>query len=121
LFCRNYRRYDDDVAALPVDQHELIALVAPRPVYVASASEDRWADPRGEFLSLAAAEPVYVLHGLPGLGVSAQPEPGRSVGQTMGYHLRRGEHDLTAWDWEQFLAFADRHGARGAPRAPRAD
>ena len=116
-FCRNYREYGDDVHALPVDQHELVALVAPRPVYVASASEDRWADPRGEFLALKHAEPVYALFGLEGLGVDAWPEPGRPVGHTMGYHLRPGGHDLTAYDWERFLDFADRHLRRGAAGA----
>jgi hypothetical protein len=107
-FCGNYHRYSQDVAALPVDQHMLLALVAPRPLYVASATEDRWADPKGEFLAARAAEPVYRLFGLEGLGVDAQPAPGKPVGRTIGYHLRAGKHDVTAWDWDRYLDFADR-------------
>jgi hypothetical protein len=116
-FCANYRRYDGDAASLPVDQHMLLALVAPRPLYVASATEDRWADPLGEFLAARAAEPVYRLFGLAGLGVERQPSPDTPVGQTIGYHLRTGPHDLTPWDWERYLDFADRHFGR-APAAP---
>jgi len=113
-FCRNFHRYSGDAAALPVDQHELIALVAPRPIYVASASEDRWADPRGEFLALKAAEPVYRLFGLPGLGTEEWPAPGQAAsGSAMAYHLRDGGHDLTAWDWERYLGFAEAHWSGG--------
>jgi hypothetical protein len=105
----NYRKYDDNEAALPVDQHELLALIAPRPLYVASAAEDRGADPRGEFLSAKHAGPVYQLFGKTGVGVADMPPVDQPVGGTLRYHVRTGGHDITAYDWAQFLDFADRH------------
>src|SRR5690606_13885850 len=108
-FCGNYRRYNDRVDELPVDQHMMLALIAPRPVYVASASEDRWADPKGEFLAAVHASPVYELLGRKGLGTTEMPGIHQPVGPTVGYHLRQGRHAVMAYDWDCWLDFADRH------------
>lgn len=112
-FAPRYRSYKDDASSCPVDQHLLIALAAPRPAYVASAVEDRWADPKGEFLSAKNAGPVFGLFGRKGVGVEEQPEVDQPVGESVGYHIRTGKHDVTLFDWERYMDFADRHGFRG--------
>lgn len=111
-FCDNFIQYGNNEGALPVDQHELIALIAPRPVYVASAVQDRWADPRGEFLGAKGAEPVYKLLGKEGLPAEDLPKIDEPVMGTIGYHIRSGVHDVTAFDWDQYIKFANKHFGR---------
>jgi hypothetical protein len=108
-FCANYGKYADHVDQLPVDTHELIALIAPRPAYITGAEDDRWADPKGEFLACVAAGPVYRLLGAQSLDTDQMPPLNKPVMHTIGYHYRTGKHEVTAFDWDQFMTFADMH------------
>lgn len=108
-FCPAFHQFNDGEDRSPVDQHMLIALMAPRPVYIASASKDLWADPGGEFLAAREASPAYEIFGRKGLGLREMPACSTSVGDCIGYHIRQGSHDLLVEDWNHFLQFIKKH------------
>jgi len=108
--CRNAWKFVGQEDDLPVDQHMLLACIAPRPVYVHSGVDDTWADGRGEYLSAYYASEVYRLLGKKGLTSEASPPVGEAIIRSdVGYHIRPGGHSIEMYDWERFLDFADYH------------
>lgn len=108
--CRNAWKFVNVEDDLPVDQHMLLAAIAPRPVYVASGQADTWADPRGEYASAYHASEVYRLLGKRGLTSPEPPAPNEPILKSeVGYHVREGGHSVEMYDWLRFLEFADLH------------
>ncbi len=106
-FCANYQKYGDHTDQMPIDQHELVALIAPRLVYLMTAEQDRWSDPREEFLSAVAAGPVFRLLDKDDLGTDQMPPLNQPIQHTIAYHYRSGKHELAAYDWEQIIVYVD--------------
>ncbi|BCX47410.1 acetylxylan esterase [Haloferula helveola] len=119
-FNGNFKTYNGKEGELPVDQHQLIALIAPRPVYVTSRDRDLWADPRGEYTSVVQAGPVYGLFGLEHITDPEMPplDTPLHIGST-GYHILTGKHNLDEQDWGHFLDFADGVFKRKTGEDPR--
>lgn len=108
-FCENYKQFNARENEMPFDQHEVVSLIAPRPVYIASASEDNWSDQKGEFLGGKYAEPVYALYGEQGIGIDEMPPVDVPYNKGyVAYHIRKGPHAVLTYDWDQFLSYADR-------------
>ena len=106
-FCTNYQKWGDHVDQIPVDTHELVALIAPRFVYLMTAEQDQWSDPKGEFLAAVAAGPVYRLLGKDDLGTDQMPPLNQPIQHTIAYHYRSGKHELAPYDWEQIILYVD--------------
>jgi hypothetical protein len=109
-FAGNFQKWVGRWDDLPVDQHMLIAMCAPRPVYVNGGLTDQWSDPKGEFLALVAAGPVYRLLGAKDLGITELPPLDAPVtGGDLAFHYHSGGHMAVPADWKTFLDFAERH------------
>jgi PelA/Pel-15E family pectate lyase len=108
-FCGNFAAYAGKEETLPFDQHQLAALIAPRPLLATSGTEDLWSDPTGEYLSLKEASPVYELLESKGLDTDSPPQAGKLINSRVGYFLRKGGHDVTLEDWRAMLSFAGKH------------
>ena len=108
-FAKNFHFYNEKESQLSVDQHMLIALIAPRPIYIASASLDSWADPRGEFLSAKEAKDIYNLYGFKEKNLKSFPNTNSPIHGRIGFHLRKGHHDITEYDWNQYIQFSNMH------------
>ena len=108
-FSAGYHRFSGHTSQLPVDGHLLLALIAPRPLFIASAKDDGFSDPEGEFLSAKAASSVYHLFGLEGLPQDATFQVGKLYGKDLRYYCRPGKHDMLLEDWQRYIAFADEH------------
>nr|WP_294898239.1 acetylxylan esterase [uncultured Pedobacter sp.] len=105
-FCHNFAKYANHVPDMPFDQHMVLALIAPRPLYVGAAEEDLNEDPKGEFLALKATEPIYKLFGFDGLPVNSFPKVSQpATSEKMGFHLRPGGHGITKYDWDNYFLF----------------
>ncbi len=107
-FCDSFKKYNDHEFDMPMDQDALLATIAPRLLYVTSATEDAWADPDAELESTKHVAAVYRLYGMEGLPEDCQIIPNIPIhGERVGYHRREGIHDLTAFDWNIFLDFVE--------------
>jgi hypothetical protein len=108
-FCHNFISYSNHISEMPVDSHMLVSLVAPRPLYLSTGSEDRWSDPKGEFLAAQAASSVYKLFGLHGLDTDSFPPLDEAIMHDIAFSCHTGKHDILPDDWDRFLTFADLH------------
>ena len=109
-FCENYKKYANQEDTMPFDQHMLLALVAPRLLYISGRSYDSWCDPKAEYLSLKNASRVFNLYAKGDLSNIDMPAPEKGfVSANIGYHLKSGEHGMEEYDWERFINFADMH------------
>ena len=109
-FAPAFTQYAGHWDDLPVDAHMLIALNAPRPVFITAGSGDQWADPKGEFLGEVAAGPVYRLVGARDLGATEMPPQETDVDSgDLAFRYHTGPHAIVPSDWKAFLNFADRY------------
>ena len=109
-FCTNYKKYADNEDTMPFDQHLLLGLIAPRPLYLSERSFDAWCDPRAEYESLKQVSKIYQIYGKPSPIKENIPEPEEGfVSGNLGFHIKSGRHNMEDYDWERYLNFCDLH------------
>jgi dienelactone hydrolase len=111
-FSKAYAGWAGKEEQIPVDQHQLLALIAPRPVFIGAARRDKWSDPEGAFRAAQGADPVYELLGVRGLDQADMRT--RKLDADIAYVFRGGRHGVTSADWADFLTFMDAHFKRSA-------
>ena len=105
-FCRKFKEYNECEEMLPVDQHMLLASIAPRYLYITDSIEDEWTDPDAEFLSCNLASEVFELYGLKGLVAPKSPVLHEAYHDGhIAFHLKAGNHSLTEFDWENVIDY----------------
>jgi len=109
-FAGNLQKYVGRWNEMPVDAHMLIALSAPRAVFLTGGTKDQWADPKGEFLAAVAAGPVYKLLGKKDLGVTEFPAADTSITTgELGWAYHTGPHQVTTAEWRTFVEFVAKY------------
>lgn len=108
-FCSNFKKFAWHDQDFPVDQHFLLASIAPRLLYIASGSEDIHADPKGEYLSGKLASPAWNIYKRQALENTVFPDCGIFTGGDVGYYLRCGGHDFMPENWHSILDFTEQH------------
>ena len=106
-FTPKYATWAGREAAIPVDQHQLLALIAPKPVLIGAGSRDRWSDPSGTFRAVQGASPAYQLYGAPPFTQTRLADP--DLSKPLAFFMRQGTHGVTGADWDRFLTFLDAH------------
>ena len=113
-FCGKFHEYDACEELLPMDQHMVLSLIAPRYLYVTGSVLDEWADPDAELLAARLASPAWELYGKRGLVMEdATPILNKSYCDgSVAYHVKEGDHSQTMFDWERIVAYFDEIRAR---------
>lgn len=111
MICNNYKKYYNEEDKMEFDQHFLLALIAPRPLHVASAELDDWAEPKAEFQSAVLVSEVYEkVYGIQGLSTDKITEIDTPCNDgNVGYHVRTSPHNILKYDWNAFMDFADKY------------
>jgi len=108
-YAKSFRKYMDKDTELPFDQHFVLALIAPRPVYLGTARGDTQADPEGEFETAKASSEIYKFLGTKGFPFTTFPALNEPLSGQIGFHIRPGGHDVQNFDWKQYLNFSNLH------------